>query len=46
MSTSWDDDFDVLPDTTSDELGEGWNEADESNDDRLVEERPPHWDQP
>ena len=46
MTTSWDDDFDVLPDTTSAEPGEGWGEADDSNDDRLVEERPPHWDEP
>ena len=34
----------VLPDTTSDEHPAGWGEEDQSNDGRLTEERPPHWD--
>jgi hypothetical protein len=38
------DDLVVLPDTTSDETATGWGEDDESNDRRLIEERPPHWD--
>jgi hypothetical protein len=40
----WDDNLVVLPDTTSDERAAGWGEEDESNDHRLTEERPPHWD--
>ena len=44
MTTGWEDDFAVLPDTTSDERGDGWGETDESDDDRLEQERPPHWD--
>ena len=51
MSTGagWDDD--LLPETTSDERG-GWGErgpeggapaAADSNDERLEEDRPPHW---
>ncbi|HZY27286.1 MAG: hypothetical protein ACRDVO_10190 [Jiangellaceae bacterium] len=44
MSTGWEDDFDVLPDTTSDERADGWGESDESADDRFEQERPPHWD--
>jgi hypothetical protein len=42
--SAWDDDFDVLPDTTEDESARGWgDDAAESNDQRLLEERPPHW---
>lgn len=44
MSGWGDDDFEVLPDTTSDERDEGRNNEDESNDERLLAERPPHWD--
>ncbi|HEY9409655.1 MAG TPA: hypothetical protein VIP77_08765 [Jiangellaceae bacterium] len=46
MSTpsSWDDDLEVLPDTTTDEAASGWGEDDESNDQRLSAERPPHWE--
>lgn len=39
----WDDELLVLPDTTSDESPRSWGDGDESNDDRLLEERPPHW---
>jgi hypothetical protein len=38
--SGWDGDFEVLPDTTSDER----DDEDDSNDDRLLAERPPHWD--
>ncbi|WP_169738818.1 hypothetical protein [Jiangella gansuensis] len=41
--TGWEDDFDVLPDTTTDERPTGWGDDDSSNDDRLLEDRPPHW---
>jgi hypothetical protein len=46
MTAGWDDDFEVLPDATSDETDEGWGEGDDSNDERLADERPPHWDEP
>ncbi|WP_163511642.1 hypothetical protein [Fodinicola acaciae] len=40
-----DDDIDILPDQTSDDRDEGWGEryGRDSRDDRLLEERPPHW---
>ncbi|WP_169806897.1 hypothetical protein [Actinomadura macra] len=40
-----DDDLDVLPDQTSDDTDTGWGEwrAGGGDDDRLLEERPPHW---
>lgn len=41
--SGWSGDFDVLPDTTSDERHEGRDGEDESNDGRLLAERPPHW---
>ncbi len=42
--TPFEDDFDVLPDATADDTAAGWGEQDESNDARLADERPPHWD--
>jgi len=42
--SGWDNDFEVLPDTTSDERAEGRDDEDDSNDERLVAEKPPHWD--
>lgn len=43
----FDDDLDILPDTTADERGGGWGDrvADTDPDDvaRLLEDRPPHW---
>ena len=33
----------VLPDQTRDDTERGWGERDHSNDDRLWEDRPPHW---
>ncbi|WP_164465317.1 hypothetical protein [Phytoactinopolyspora halophila] len=46
MSTSagWEDDFVVLPDITDDETGRGWGDDETQNDQRLIEERPPHWE--
>jgi hypothetical protein len=37
-------DDDLLPEQTSDDTDHGWGEQAESNDDRLLEERPPHWE--
>ncbi|MBX6354950.1 MAG: hypothetical protein IRZ05_03730 [Micromonosporaceae bacterium] len=37
-------DDDVLPEQTGDDTDRGWGERPSSNDDRLLEERPPHWD--
>jgi hypothetical protein len=34
----------VLPDQTRDDTDRGWGELSYSNDDRLLEDRPPHWD--
>ncbi|ROT32028.1 hypothetical protein [Micromonospora sp. HM5-17] len=39
-----DDDFRVLPDQSVDDTDRGWGELPASNDDRLLAERPPHWD--
>ena len=33
----------ILPDESVDETEEGWNEESDSNDERLLEDRPPHW---
>jgi hypothetical protein len=33
----------VLPEQTGDDTDRGWGEHPTSNDDRLLEERPPHW---
>ncbi|GAB3676154.1 hypothetical protein GCM10027589_46300 [Actinocorallia lasiicapitis] len=40
-----DDEPAILPDQTSDDLDRGWGDwrADDSNDDRLREDVPPHW---
>jgi hypothetical protein len=40
-----DDDIPVLPDQTSDDTDTGWGEwrGEESDDDRLLADRPPHW---
>ena len=34
----------LLPEQTRDDTERGWGERDDSNDDRLLEDRPPHWD--
>lgn len=39
----WEDDLDVLPDVTQDETPVGWGDEGDSNDQRLLDERPPHW---
>lgn len=49
MSTpsGWDDDLEILPDTTGDERAEGWGEdrpTPDEDDERLTAERPPHWE--
>lgn len=33
----------ILSDEMVDETDEGWNEESDSNDERLLEDRPPHW---
>ena len=33
----------VLPEQTRDDTVAGWGEAEASNDDRLLEDKPPHW---
>jgi hypothetical protein len=38
------DDDPVLPDSTRDDTPAGWGERADDNDDRLREDRPPHWD--
>jgi hypothetical protein len=38
------EEFIILPDQTSDDTDAGWGERTERNDDRLIAERPPHWD--
>ena len=38
-----DDDVVILPDQTRDDTDIGWGERRDSNDDRLWEDRPPHW---
>jgi hypothetical protein len=39
-----DDDFVVLPEQSADDTDRGWGERTGGNDDRLLAERPPHWD--
>jgi hypothetical protein len=33
----------LLPEQTRDDTERGWGGSDDSNDDRLYEDRPPHW---
>jgi hypothetical protein len=40
----WVDDTPVLPETTRDDTDAGWGERTLDNDERLLAERPPHWD--
>ena len=37
------DDEPVLATQTRDDTDRGWGERSDSNDDRLLEDRPPHW---
>jgi hypothetical protein len=39
-----DDEPPLLPEQTRDDTRAGWGERSDSNDDRLLDERPPHWD--
>jgi hypothetical protein len=39
-----DDEERVLPEQTRDDTDGGWGERPAGNDERLIEERPPHWD--
>ena len=39
-----DDDAPALPEQTADDTDRGWGERVDSNDDRLLEDRPPHWE--
>ena len=34
----------ILPDQTADDTDEDWGERVRDNDDRLRDERPPHWE--
>lgn len=38
------EDLEILPDQTTDDTDAGWGERRLDNDDRLLAERPPHWD--
>lgn len=38
------DDFVVLPEQSTDDTDLGWGERSGSNDERLLADRPPHWD--
>ncbi len=39
----FDDDVPLLPEQTGDDTDRGWGERSRSNDDRLLDDRPPHW---
>ncbi len=34
----------ILPDQTRDDTDAGWGERSRGNEDRLLDERPPHWE--
>ena len=38
------DELVILPDVTTDDTDAGWGEQRSNNDDRLLADRPPHWD--
>jgi hypothetical protein len=38
------DELVILPDQTTDDTDQGWGERPVRDDDRLLAERPPHWD--
>jgi hypothetical protein len=38
-----DEDSPVLPEQTRDDTDAGWGDRHSGNDERLIEERPPHW---
>ncbi|MEN3612032.1 hypothetical protein [Plantactinospora sp. ZYX-F-223] len=37
-------DYRVLPEQSVDDTDRGWGERPDSNDERLLAERPPHWE--
>jgi hypothetical protein len=37
------EDAPILVDQTRDDTARGWGEPDYGNDERLIEDRPPHW---
>ncbi|SDY04387.1 hypothetical protein SAMN05444365_101477 [Micromonospora pattaloongensis] len=39
-----DERFGLLPEQTVDDTDLGWGDGPSSNDDRLIADRPPHWD--
>lgn len=39
-----DEDHAILPDQTRDDTDLGWGERTRDNDDRILDDRPPHWD--
>jgi hypothetical protein len=39
-----DDELPVLPDQTRDDTALGWGERSAGNEERLLAERPPHWE--
>lgn len=39
-----DDELTILPDQTRDDTDEGWGELPQDNDERLLANRPPHWE--
>ena len=41
---AWLDDDPVVPEATRDDTDAGWGERARNNDERLLAERPPHWD--
>jgi hypothetical protein len=43
VDLSGDDDQPVLATQTRDDTDHGWGERTDSNDQRLLEDRPPHW---
>ena len=38
------EDAPILPEQTTDDTNRGWREPAYANDERLLEDRPPHWD--
>jgi hypothetical protein len=34
----------ILPEVTTDDTDSGWGERSTDNDERLLEDRPPHWE--
>ena len=42
-TVTFDDDAPVLPEQTRDDTDHGWGDRDGANDERLLQDRPPHW---